>query len=242
MASIRCRSRAATCEPASDIRVSTVLAIAAHPDDETLGCGGMLLRHRAAGDHVHWLIATDMTPESGGTPARLAARDKEITAVAGHYAFAGVHRLGFAAARLDAVPRLELVGSIAKVVTAVKPDTVYLPFRGDVHSDHGALAEACVACTKSFRQPSVRGVRAYETLSETEFQISPGMPAFIPNFFADISPYLDGKVAAMRLYNSEIAAFPFPRSEEAIRALARLRGSTAGCPAAEAFMTLREIV
>jgi N-acetylglucosamine malate deacetylase 1 len=221
--------------------VSTVLAVAAHPDDETLGCGGMLLRHRATGDQVHWLIATELTAEVGGTPDRVAARDKETAAVAKHFAFAGVHRLGFAAARLDIVPRAELVGALAKVIGAVAPDTVYLPFRGDVHSDHAVLADACVACTKSFRQPSVRRVRAYETLSETEFQISPGAPVFIPNLFADITPYLDGKLAAMRLYKSEIAAFPFPRSEEAISALARWRGSTAGCAAAEAFMTLREI-
>lgn len=222
--------------------MSIVLAIAAHPDDETLGCGGMLLRHRAAGDRVHWLIATEMTAEIGATPERTATRDKEIAAVAKHFSFADVHRLSFPAARLDTVPRIELVGALTRIIDAVMPNTVYLPFRGDVHSDHTVLADVCVASTKSFRQRSVRHLRAYETLSETNFQISPGMPAFIPNSFADISPYLDGKVAAMRLYNSEIAAFPFPRSEEAIRALARLRGSTAGCPAAEAFMTLREIV
>jgi LmbE family N-acetylglucosaminyl deacetylase len=221
--------------------VSTVLVVAAHPDDETLGCGGMLLRHGTAGDRVHWMIATELTAEIGGTPDRITTREQEIAAVAKHFAFAGVHRLDFPAARLDTVPRAELVGALAKVIGTVKPDTVYVPFRGDIHSDHAVVADACVAGTKSFRQPSVRCVRAYETLSETEFQISPGAPVFLPNFFADIAPYLDGKVAAMRIYKSEIAAFPFPRSEEAIRALARWRGSTARCVAAEAFMTLREI-
>jgi N-acetylglucosamine malate deacetylase 1 len=222
--------------------VSTILAIAAHPDDETLGCGGMLLRHRAAGDQVHWLIATEMTAEVGGTPERVAAREKEITAVRDHFRFADVHRLGFPAARLDTVPRIELIHSLSKVINEVSPETVYLPFHGDVHSDHAVLCEASVACTKSFRSRSVRRIRAYETLSETEFQIAPGLPTFIPNLFAEIAPYLEDKIAALRLYASEIAAFPFPRSEEAIRALAYSRGCTAGFAAAEAFLTLREII
>jgi LmbE family N-acetylglucosaminyl deacetylase len=127
------------------------------------------------------------------------------------------------------------------VVNAVAPDTLYVPFRGDIHSDHAVLADACAASSKWFRHASVRRVRAYETLSETEFQIAPDVPAFRPNLFLDITAYVDGKVAAMRLYKSEIAAFPFPRSEAAIRALATLRGSSAGCNAAEVFMTLREI-
>lgn len=221
--------------------MGTILVAAAHPDDETLGCGGTLLRHRAAGDTVHWLIATDMTPEVGGTPERVAERNREIEAVAKHFGFAGVHRLGFPAARLDVAPRADLVAAVSRVVNAVAPDTLYVPFRDDIHSDHAALADACAASSKWFRHPSVRRVRAYETLSETEFQIAPDAAAFRPNLVLDIAAHLDGKLAAMRLYKSEIGAFPFPRSEEAIRALAMLRGSTAGCKAAEAFMTLREI-
>ncbi len=220
--------------------MSTILAVAAHPDDETLGCGGALLRHRAEGDVVHWLITTEMTPEVGGTSERIAAREREIAAVASHYQFAKVHRLGFSAARLDVVPRADLVGAFANVVSLVAPETIYLPFRGDIHSDHAAVADACVAAAKRFRQPSVRRMRAYETLSETEFQVAPAAPAFRPNLFIDIGPYVAGKIAAMRIYVSEMGALPFPRSEEAIRALATLRGTTAGCTAAEAFITLRE--
>lgn len=221
--------------------MSKILAVAAHPDDETLGCGGTLLRHRAAGDTLHWLIVTDLTTELDGSPQRVTERDQEISAVGKHFGFAATHRLRFPAARLDTVPRAELVAAMAKVVDATRPDTVYLPFRGDVHSDHAVVSDACAACTKSFRYPFVRCVRAYETLSETEFQIGPGAPAFAPNYFADITPHLDGKVAAMQLYVSEMGAFPFPRSEETIRALATLRGSRVGVKAAEAFMTLQEI-
>ena len=158
--------------------MGTILVAAAHPDDETLGCGGTLLRHRAEGDAVHWLIATEMTPDVGGTPERVAERNREIEAVAKHFGFAGVHRLGFPAARLDVTPRAELVAALSGVVNAVAPDTLYVPFRDDIHSDHAVLADACAAASKWFRHASVRRVRAYETLSETEFQIAPGAPAY----------------------------------------------------------------
>ncbi|EWY42510.1 GlcNAc-PI de-N-acetylase [Skermanella stibiiresistens SB22] len=222
--------------------MSRVLAVAPHPDDETLGCGGALLRHRAEGDSIHWLIVTEMTPGPGVPAERLAARRGEIDAVASHYGFNDVHGLGFPTARLDTVPRAELVGRIGEVVRAIGADTLYLPFRGDIHSDHAVVFDACAACAKWFRQPTVRRVRVYETPSETEFQIAPGMPAFQPNLFIDITPHLDGKIAAMRFYESEMAEFPFPRSETTIRALAAFRGGTAGCAAAEAFMTVREIL
>ncbi len=219
-----------------------VLAVAAHPDDETLGCGGTLLRHRAAGDQVHWLIATEFTTALGGTPERVASRDAEITAAAAHFGFASTRRLGFPSAELDTIPRGNIVRAVSDVIRDIQPGTLYLPFRGDAHSDHAALADACLSATKSFRQPCLRRIRTYETLSETEFQIGPGAPVFVPNCFVDISAHLEGKLAAMRLYVSEMGEFPFPRSDVAIRAQAALRGSTAGCHAAEAFMTLREIV
>lgn len=220
--------------------MTIVLVIAAHPDDETLGCGGTLLRHRAEGDVIHWLIVTEMTPALGENDSRRKAREREIEAVTGHYGFASVRRLGFAAAALDRVPMADLVTALSSVIADARAETLYLPFQGDVHSDHRLVAEASLSAAKSFRQPSVRRLLAYETLSETEFQAAPGAPVFTPNLFVDVSPHLSGKLAAMCLYPSEMAPFPFPRSEEAMVALARYRGSTAGCQAAEAFQLLRE--
>ena len=123
----------------------------------------------------------------------------------------------------------------------VQPDTVYVPYRNDAHSDHAAVFDAAVACCKSFRQPSIRRVHAYETLSETEFGLRPDDAGFRPNAFVDTSRWLDRKIDIMRLYDGEMGRFPFPRSEECIRAQAMLRGSQAGVAAAEAFMVLKEI-
>ena len=221
--------------------MTTVIVVAPHPDDETLGCGGTLLRHRVEGDAVHWLIVTAMTEAAGWNNAVIAARENEIAAIGDHFGFHGTHRLDFPAAGLDVVPRADLVCAINDVFKVTAPDTVYVPFAGDAHSDHRIVAETAGACTKWFRQPGVKRVLAYETLSETEFGLLAAEP-FAPNHFVDISATLEGKIAAMKLYKSEIDGFPFPRSEEAMRAQAAIRGSTIGVSAAEAFMLLREIV
>ena len=221
--------------------MTQVLVVAPHPDDETLGCGGSLLRHRAHGDDVHWLIVTDMREELGYTRERIAEREEEIAGISAHYGLVGVHRLGLPATRLDAIPLSEVIEAVAGVFERVAPDVAYVPFAGDVHSDHRAVAAASGACVKWFRNPSIREILVYETLSETDFQIDPSQAPFRPNLYVDITPHLEGKLAAVGLYPSETGEFPFPRSPEAIEALARKRGAEAGLQAAEAFMIARKI-
>lgn len=218
-----------------------VLVIAPHPDDETLGCGGTLLRHKAQGDTLHWLIVTGMTAAGGFSSDRIAARAAEIEALAAGYGFASVHALDLPTGGLDRLALDDIITPIKAVVHAVRAETVYVPFPGDAHSDHAAVFQAASAAVKSFRSPSVRRVLAYETLSETEFGLNPTELAFRPNIFVDIAPYLDDKLRLMRGFAGEMGDFPFPRSETSIRALAALRGGTAGCQAAESFMLLKEI-
>jgi N-acetylglucosamine malate deacetylase 1 len=220
----------------------SILVVAPHPDDETLGCGGTLLRHIARGEHVHWLIVTDMTIERGYSAAAIQKRASEIGSVAAAYKFAGVHNLSLPPAGLDELPQSELVAAIAGVIKAVLPHTVYLPFRGDAHTDHRIVFDAVAACSKWFRYPSIRRVLCYETLSETDFGLDPHGAAFTPNCFIDISAHLDRKLEIARLFEGEILDFPFPRSVQALRALAQVRGAACGAQAAESFMLLREIV
>lgn len=220
--------------------METVLVVAPHPDDETLGCGGALLRHAEAGDALHWLIVTSMSKAAGYTAARAKARAAEISAVAKDYGFRSVRRLGLPPAGLDAVPLKDVVSKMAAAFKAVAPTVVYLPFPGDAHSDHRVAFEAGAACAKSFRAASVRRVLCYEAPSETDFGLDPTEAPFAPNVFVDISRHLDRKLAIMRRYAGELGAFPFPRSERAIRAAAAVRGGAAGLPAAEAFLLLKE--
>lgn len=221
--------------------MSIVLVVAPHPDDETLGCGGTLLRHVAEGDNVHWIIVTTMTVSQGFSEERITMRSAEIDSVASAYGFSQVHRIGLPTTRLDTLAVGDLVSAISNIFQAIRPNTVYLPYRNDAHSDHAAVFDATTSCCKSFRHPSVKRVYAYETLSETEFNLRPDDRGFRPNLFIDISDRLERKLQILNLYVGEMRTFPFPRSEECVRAQAMLRGSQAGAYAAEAFMVLKEI-
>lgn len=215
-----------------------ILVIAPHPDDETLGAGGLLLRARAAGRSIHWLIVTAITTEQGWPADKVARRETEIDTVAEAFGFAGVHRLGLPSAKLETLPLGEVIGGIGKVVNTVKPEMILIPHRGDAHSDHHVVHAAATACAKWFRYPSVRWTLVYETLSETDSGLFTSDP-FLPNIFVDIQEQLEEKLRITAMFNDEIGEFPFPRSLEAVRSLAMTRGAASGTKAAEAFMLLR---
>lgn len=220
--------------------MTTTLVIAPHPDDETIGCGGTLSRRCAIGDEVHWLIVTDMTENTGFSADDMARRDTEIARVAEAYGFASTIRLRFPAAGIDGVPERALVEAISKAIRRTGAEEVFVPWGGDVHGDHRRVFSAAEAALKWFRQPIVRRMLAYETLSETEAAFDPARSPFRPTVYSDISETLERKIEVLSIYDGEMEAYPFPRSEEAVRALAVVRGMTAGFHAAEAFVLLRE--
>ena len=222
--------------------MAKILNIATHPDDETLGCGGTLLKHKSNGDAVHWLILTSIKEENGFDASVVETRRREIEAVSSMYTFDGVYELDFPTMQLDAIPFNRLIGNISDVFEQVEPNIVYLPFKSDVHTDHQIAFKASYSCTKSFRCPSIKKIVMMETLSETEFTHSMKEDSFIPNMFVDITDFIERKIEIMNIYKSEIGTHPFPRSERNIRALATFRGATAGCEYAEGFMILKEIV
>lgn len=221
--------------------MNKVIIVTPHPDDETLGCGGTILKHQSLGDEVYWLIATKMHEEYFPME-RIQKRQDEIVQVAMHYGFSKTIQLPFNTAKLDEVSSSELVSKIGDVFKEIEPNIIYVPYRNDIHSDHKVVFDATMSCTKWFRYPSIEKVLVYETLSETDFIMNPDANGFRPTVFVNISEYLEKKLKIMRIYESEMASHPFPRSEEAIRALATLRGAVAGVMAAEAFMLVKERV
>lgn len=217
-----------------------IIVITPHPDDETLGCGGTILKYIENGYQVDWVIITkagDFASEEWKIK-----RELEIEKVAILYNFNNTVKLNFEAATLDQVPDSILVGELSKVFREINPNIVYVPYPSDIHSDHKTVFEVTMACTKWFRYPSVQKVLAYETLSETDFTIDPDANGFRPNVFVNIENYLEKKIEIMRIYESEMSEFPFPRSEKAIKSLAYIRGAASGYEAAEAFMLLKERV
>ena len=218
-----------------------LLVVAPHPDDETFGCGGLILRAMREGSEVHWLIVTTMRGADEYTEQQVSDREALIGAVAEAYGFAGVHQLGFPTARLDLVGLKTLVDGIGEVIANTRPNQVFAPFRYDVHSDHRLVFDAVAASSKWFRGSGIQKFLAYETLSETDFSVDPAS-GFHPTVFVDISSELPGKIEIVKLYPNEIGEHPFPRSAESCRSLAQLRGSQSGCRAAEAFQLIREIL
>lgn len=216
--------------------MNKVLVVAVHPDDETLGCGGTLFKHKDCGDEIHWMISTEMEE-----PDAVSKRNIEIDKVMQMYGFDSLHRLNFITTNVDRYSMSEMIKKISLVIQKVKPNIIYLPFKNDVHSDHKHIFDAAYSCTKSFRNPFIRKIYMMETLSETEFSVSINENSFIPNMFVDISDYINKKIEVMKIYKEEVGKHPFPRSERNIRALATYRGATSGCNYAESFMLIKEI-
>lgn len=215
------------------------IVIAPHPDDEVLGVGGTLLRRKTAGAKVAWLIVTSISAQAGWDEKKVKQRAEEIARITELLGFDEVFQLNFPTTQLDRVPMSDLVARISEAFRSFEPEEVFVPHPSDVHTDHRMVFDAVASCTKWFRYPSVKRVLAYETLSETDFGLGTDR-SFRPNVFVDIEQFLDSKLRAMDIYASELGAFPFPRSHEAIQALATLRGAASGFKAAEAFELLRE--
>ena len=216
---------------------NNILVIAVHPDDETLGCGGTLLRHKSNGDKIHWLICTSINEDNSYFKKRV----NEIKKVSKLFKFDSVHNLPFETTKLYQYNMNEIIEKISTIVKKIKPNIIYLPFKEDVHTDHKKIFEASYSSTKSFRNPFIKKIYMMETLSETEFAPSIKKESFVPNTFVDISKFIKKKILIMKVYKSEIDIHPFPRSEKSIKALASLRGSTSGCKYAESFVLLKEI-
>jgi LmbE family N-acetylglucosaminyl deacetylase len=218
------------------------LVISPHLDDETLGCGGTLLRHKREGDAVAWLNVSGISMELGFSAEKVNQQTVEIERVAQLYNFDAVHNLNLPPAQLDMLPSQQLVERLGEVIRLIRPDVIYLPFPGDIHTDHRIVFDAAIACTKWFRGNTIKRVLVYETLSETDFGLSFSNGGFKPNVYVNITEFLETKITIMRLYEKEMGIFPYPRSDQAIRALAQVRGVVAGYAAAEGFILLREII
>lgn len=221
--------------------MNKVMFIATHPDDETLGCGGTILKHKAMGDEIYWLIMTNISNEDGYDEVKVKTRQQEISIVAREYGFKEVIKFDLPTTRLDVIPRNQIIKAAGDIIDKVKPDMIYLPNRNDVHSDHKVTFDAVISSTKTFRCPFVKKILVYEVISETEFAPSLQSNAFVPNSFSDITGYIERKIEIMGMYEGEMGIHPFPRSRENIMSLATFRGATAGVRYAESFVLLKEI-
>jgi LmbE family N-acetylglucosaminyl deacetylase len=220
--------------------MNKVLVVAPHPDDEVLGCGGVICRHVARGDDVYVVVvskgAADLFP-----PALVEQVRQETAAANILIGTKRVFFLDFPAPRLDIVPASSLADALKDLVVQIQPATLYLPHHGDLHGDHKAVYWATLVATRPNGGFFPGRLLCYETPSETEWGAPISCDAFVPTVFVDVSEYLGVKLEAMKCYGSQLAPNPRARSLASIEALAHVRGSTIGVAAAEAFCLVREV-
>lgn len=216
--------------------MSKVLVLSPHPDDEILGAGGSIARHVADGDEVHVVYVTKTYSPDWSDEFR-SERYEEIVQVSEILGFKW-SRLCLPVLKLHDMSRKELYEKIEGSINFAEPDTVYIPWRGDINPDHRIVHEVAMSALRPYTAPTVKTILAYETLSETEW----GHKPFWPNVYVDIRLHLEKKIEAMKAYASELKMIPHPRSPEGIREKARIRGSEARLLAAEAFMLMRKII
>lgn len=217
-----------------------ILILAPHPDDEVLGCGGLIQKKSQQGHPVYVLVATRGSAKRYSEERVANVRKEALQA----HAILGVTEtifLDFPAPDLDQVSKADMSGEIAQVLKKFKIEELFLPHRGDIHHDHQAIFNAGLVAARPVHGNTVKCIYAYETLSETEWAAPFATDAFIPNYFVDISDNFASKLDAMGQFKSQVREFPNSRSLQAIEALAKFRGCTVGVDRAEAFMVIRVI-
>jgi N-acetylglucosamine malate deacetylase 1 len=223
-----------------------VLVIAAHPDDELLGCGGTAARLAREGHSVYMAILGE------GITSRFSNRaDADASALNNLQACSrrvadllGVKELslhGLPDNRFDSLPLLDVIKIVEELVERWTPTAVYTHHGGDLNLDHQIVSRAVMTATRPVAGHPVRELYMFEIASSTEWAFQQLAPAFRPNVFVDIEGTFSLKLQGMRLYESEAREFPHPRSEMALSAIAQRWGSVVGRKAVEAFEAVRLI-
>lgn len=220
-----------------------MFVIAAHPDDEVLGCGGTIAKAVAAGVDVSVLLLGEgptSREDSSAVSERIHATDSAQIA-AQTLRVTNIYYGALPDNKFDTVPLLEVVKIIEKYVEKIQPDLVITHHSGDLNVDHSITHRAVMTAFRPLPETKPVAILGFEVLSSTEYATPHAMPTFVPNVYINISKFLSEKFSALEAYRSEMRAFPHPRSFEAVEHLARLRGAHSGCNAAEAFILYRAL-
>lgn len=215
--------------------MANILVIAAHPDDEVLGCGGTIALHTAGGDKVTVVIACEGESLRYGDYG--IGQEEHIKSAGAILGVKDIRMLRFPDQRLDSYSLTELIGPLEYIVNDVRPDIVYCQYGGDLNLDHRILFDAAAVALRPLKE-CISGVYAFYTASSTEWAYP---RSFVPDTWVDISSTLDKKLEAFACYISEVRQFPHPRSIKTLEYNSRFFGSQCLMEAAEAFMTIRRV-
>lgn len=219
----------------------TVLIVAAHADDEALGCAGTIARHVAEGDHVHLVLMADgVNSRLSATAANMDRRLAAMQAAQSILGIASVESLGLPDNQMDSLPLLKIVQQLEQAIERLRPSVVYTHHHGDLNVDHRLTHEAVMTVCRPIPGSSVREIYGFEVLSSTEWS-TPQRERFMPTLFVDITEQLAIKLKALGAYAEEMRAVPHSRSLQHAEVLTRHRGYSVGVDAAEAFEVYRVI-
>ena len=223
-----------------------VLVVSAHPDDEVLGCGGTIARLAREGERVYLAVLgegitsryEDRKEADPSLVDGIRHRCKEAAKTLGAE---DLFLFGLADNRFDTIPLLDIVKKIEKLIGNLSPTIIYTHHEGDLNIDHSITYRAVLTATRPIQGNGVRDIYTFEVPSSTDWAFHQSGQSFQPNVFMDITETLETKIQALSVYETEMRAFPHPRSAKAIQANARRWGSGVGCEAAEAFELIRSI-
>ncbi|MCP4933877.1 MAG: PIG-L family deacetylase [bacterium] len=218
----------------------TILIAAAHPDDEVLGCGGVMAKHAAAGDSVHVVFFADgESSREGGDNDKTAKRERSAQKVAEILGTITPICLGLPDNKLDTMPLLDVIQKIEPIIFKIKPQIIYTHYGHDLNIDHRIVHQAVLTACRPMPGSPVREIYGFEVLSSTDWASPETATGFRPAKYTNIKQYLEQKMAALACYDSEMRPFPHIRSHEAVKALVAYRGASVGMAAAEAFSVIR---
>ena len=215
----------------------SILVISAHPDDETIGCGGTIAKHISQGDSVYVMSFTDGVSSRGGHIDYAASKDRVNASemAAKLLGFSWISRGEYPDNMLDTIPILDLAKNIEAVKKKYSPDIIYTHSYADLNVDHRKVHEATLIAFRPQPKETWQEIRAYEVASSTEW----GMQSFTPNLFINIDEFIEIKKEALACYWMELRDTPHPRSISSIECINRVRGSQAGFNYSEAFEIIK---
>lgn len=224
----------------------TILVVAAHPDDEVLGCGGTIARSVDQGMTVHVAFLADGVSSRAHEPGGQSDEGLQVRRTAAQKAnkILGVNSVSFGDFpdnQMDVVALLDVVKIVEKLIVTHQPDTIFTHHAGDLNIDHRRTHEAVATACRPRSGHPVKTLLCFEVPSSTEWQVPGTAPCFAPHWFVDISKTLDRKIAALNAYGAELCPWPHPRSWQGVEHLARWRGAIIGAEAAEAFILGRHL-
>ncbi len=211
-----------------------ILVVAAHPDDEVLGCGGTLAKHTDMGDEIHLVFLANGESSRPVELQNQNQRESALEQVCEQLQVATCIELDFPDNQMDELPMLQVVQKLEQVTSHLQPEIIYTHHSGDLNIDHRICHEAVLTCFRPQPSSTLKRILSFEVNSSTEWRFNRNAQ-FCPNHFVDISDYVDNKTALLNIYQQEMREFPHTRSIQAVMDLATVRGTTIGFAAAEAF-------